>query len=392
MTLLGEDGARLIIGTKRSVEVKNELDVYALEKGIKTPCNYLLSNFFDDCGMQSANRGSFAPVVVDVMERSIHAAKAASAFTTDASVALALSPYKAFGAEVMRTKHGFLVLISPVTFSICFLYAILAVTSSQATGLMQQGRVLHGPKGTPSIDPFDWAYASHRALMSMIKEFVRTGSVDNPLCKVREARFDLLPWHYVYRVQATYEHMLDFLVLHELGHICLGHMDQMEQVRRVVPCTSISYEVSSPLPAQEEAADEFAINCLVGRGHGEELLGLFQLIQEGKGQSRELDKLWTGDTSLGRYTSALQLLKFFDVLNTEQCEKNAGIQFTNLCELNGTHPSGQHRFIKNLANQHVLELPVDHQFNPRLILDWQNYLSLDAATRSQEQIRALWPQ
>jgi len=389
LRLLGKDGARLVTGTVREAYVANELDVYASEEGLKSPCRYLLSPFFEDCGMMSEHRGSFAPVVVDVMNRSVYAAKVANAFTTDASVALAISPYSEFGAEVTRTEHGFLVLISPVTFSMCFLYAILAVTSAQATGLLHQGLVLRRPDGTPLIDPFEWAYVSHRALMSMVQEFLGSGSVADPLGKVKEARFDLLSWHYIRRVQATYEQMLDFLALHELGHICLGHMGQMEQVRRAVPSTSISYEVSSPLPAQEEAADEFALNCLVGRGHGEELLALFQLNQEA---SREQDKLWTGGTSLGRYTSALQLMKLFDVFNLEQCGENAGVGFTNICELNGTHPSGQHRFIKVLANHHVLELPAPHSFNNGPIIQWSNWVNLNAATHSQEKIREMCQQ
>ncbi|MBP4048816.1 hypothetical protein J9978_04810 [Chromobacterium violaceum] len=342
--------------------------------------------------MLSDQRGSFGPVMVDVMNRSIYAAEAANAFTTDASVALAVSPYSAFGAEVMRTEHGFLVLISPVTFSICFLYAILAVTSAQATGLMQQGLVPRSSDGIPLIDPVEWSYVSHRALMSTIREFLTCGKVADPLGKVKEARFDLLPWHYIYRVQATYEQMLDFLALHELGHICLGHMDQMELVRRVVPCTSISYEVSSPMPAQEEQADEFALSCLVSQDHdhGEELLSLFRLIEEGATQSPELDKLWMGETSLGRYTSALQLLKLFDLFDAMQCGRDTGIEFTNLCELNGTHPSGQHRFIKAWANHHLLELPVTHQFNTGPIMDWQNWVNLDAASHTQEQISTMW--
>lgn len=392
LTLLGEDGARLVTGAERAALEPNELDVYASEKGFRKPCRYLLSSHFEDCGMLSDRRGSFGPVIVDVMNRSIYAADAANAFTTDASVALAISPYKAFGAEVMRTEHGFLVLISPVTFSICFLYAILAVTSAQATGLMQQGLVPRGSDGVPLIDPVEWTYTSHRALMSTIREFLTSGKVADPLGKVKEARFDLLPWHYIYRVQATYEQMLDFLALHEIGHICLGHMDQMELVRRVVPCTSISYEVSSPMPAQEEQADEFALSCLVGRGHGEELLALFRLIEEGAGQSRELDKLWMGETSLGRYTSALQLLKLLDVFDAMQCGKDTGIEFTNLCELNGTHPSGQHRFVKAWANHSLLELPATHQFNIGPILDWQNWVNLDAASHTQEQMRTMWRQ
>ncbi len=392
LRFLGEDGVRLVTRAERATYVANELDVYASDKGLRHPCRYLLSPFFEDCGMVSEHRNGFGPAVVGVMNRSIHAAKVTNAFTTEASVALAISPYNEFGAEVMRTEHGFLVLISPVTFSMCFLYAILAVTSAQATGLFHQGLVPRGPDGVSLIDPFEWVYASHRALMSMVQEFLRSGGVADPFGKVKEARFDLLPWHYVYRVQATYEQMLDFLALHELGHICLGHMGQMEQVRRAVPCTSISYEVSSPMPAQEEAADKFALNCLVGRGHGEELLALFQLIEGGEAQSSKLDKLWTGNTSLGRYTSALQLLKLFDVFNSGQCSEGAGIEFTKPCELNGTHPSGQHRFIKAWANNHVLELPATHKFNIGSIIQWSNWVNLDAATHAQEKIRAICQQ
>lgn len=126
LTMLGDDGARLVTGDERETIEPNELDVYASEKGLRNPCRYLLSSYFEDCGMLSDRRGGFGPVIIDVMNRSIYAAEAVNAFTTDASVALSISPYKAFGAEVMRTEHGFLVLISPATFSICFLYAVLA--------------------------------------------------------------------------------------------------------------------------------------------------------------------------------------------------------------------------------------------------------------------------
>ena len=337
--------------------------------------------------MVSEQREGFAPVIVDVMSRSIHAADTANAFTTDSAVAVAISPYNDYGAEVMRTEHGFLVLISPVTFSLCFLYAMLAVTSAQATGLLQQGLVPRGPNNAPLIDPFEWAYASHRALMSMVQEFLRSGSVADPLGKVKEARFDLLPWHYVYRVQTTYEQMLDFLALHELGHICLGHMANMKQVRRVVPSSSIAYEVSSPMPKQEEEADEFAVYCLVGRGHGEELMTFVNLMEGGGSQSSKLDKQWTGGTSLGRYTSVLQLMKLFDIFDSQQVSGSAGVKFTSACELNGTHPGGQHRFIKMLANQHVLELPTSHQFNIRPIVEWSNWVNFDASARAQEEIR-----
>lgn len=390
LTLLGEDGVGLVTGAERGTLEQNQLDSYASEKGLSGPCRYLLSPHFEDCGMLSDQRDGFGPVIVDVMGRSIYAAEAANAFTTDASVALAVSPYSVFGAEVMRTKHGFLVLISPVTFSICFLYAILAVTSAQATGLMQQGLVPRASDGMPLIDPLEWSYVSHRALMSTIREFLTSGKVADPLGKVEEARFDLLPWHYIYRVQATYEQMLDFLALHELGHICLGHMSKMEFVRRVIPSTSISYEVSSPMPAQEEQADEFALSCLVGRGHGEELLGLFRLVEEGACQSPKLDKLWMGETSLGRYTSSLQLLKLLDLFDVMQCGRNTGFEFTNLCELNGTHPSGQHRFIHAWANHDLLELPATHRLNTKSIMDWQNWVNLDAASHSQEQISTMW--
>ncbi|RSU59877.1 hypothetical protein DAH51_06265 [Sphingobium yanoikuyae] len=392
LRFLGKDGARLVTGAERATYMANELDVYALEKGLRRPCRYLLSPFFEDCGMVSERRDGFGPVVVGVMSRSIHAAEDTNDFKAEASVALAISPYNEFGAEVMRTEHGFLVLISPVTFSFCFLYAILAVTSAQATGLFYQGLAARGPDDVPLIDPFEWVYASHRALMSTVQEFLKSGSVADPLGRVKEARFDLLPWHYIYRVQATYEQMLDFLALHELGHISLGHMGQMELVRRVVPSTSISYEVSSPMPAQEEAADKFSLNCLVGRGHAEELLALFHLIEEEGVQSDKLDKLWTGKTSLGRYTSALQLLKLFDIFDSGQCRKNAGFEFTDACEINGTHPSGQHRFIKGWANNHVLELQAPHQFNIGPIIQWSNWINFDASTHTQEQVRAICQQ
>lgn len=387
---LGEDGIRLVMGVEPATCMGNELDLYAKKAGLANACRYLLSPSFRDCGMLSRDRGSFAPVVTDVMNRSVSAAMAISALPSEAAVALAISPYDGFGAEVMRTEHGFLVLFSPVTFSICFLYAVLAVTSAQATGLLHQGRVPRGPDGAPLIDPFEWAYASHRALRSTVREFLESGTVADPLGKVAAARFDLLPWHYVVRAQATYEQMLDFLALHELGHICLGHMDGMEQVRRAVPSASISYEVALPMPAQEEAADEFALECLVGRGGGEELDALFDLVEKGGERSAEVDRLWTGGTSLGRYMSALQLMKLFDIFSSQQIGMDVGVTFTGACEVNGTHPAGQHRLIRMMASQRVLELPTTRRFNPGPLIQWSNWVNFDAATHTRERVRELW--
>ena len=75
LRFLGKDGARLVTGAERATYMANELDVYALEKGLRRPCRYLLSPFFEDCGMVSERRDGFGPVVVGVMSRSIHAAE-----------------------------------------------------------------------------------------------------------------------------------------------------------------------------------------------------------------------------------------------------------------------------------------------------------------------------
>lgn len=386
--LLGKDGVQLAAGTSASDDAENLLEIYAKQVGFSGPIRYLLSTKFEHCGLSNRARFNFSPVLVEVMQRCFSAMEAAHIPETESHILVALSPYKSFGAEVMRAKHGYVVLVSPVTFSLCFLFAVLAVTSAQATGLMEQGLVQRDEQGNALIDPFEWTYRSHQALGSAIQEFLENGTVLAPDEKIALARFDLLPWHYIERVQRTYEHMLDFLVLHEFGHIYLGHMRSMGTTRRVVPSTSISYEIATPLPKQEEAADDFALQCLVGTDNEGEARKIVSLLEQRDFHNPLLDKLWLGRTSIGRYTSAIQLLKLFDVFDYFLAQKSNKTTYTNLCEINATHPSGQHRFIRALFGDSNSQLPMlSRVFNRNNLLAWSNWVNLDAANHSREELR-----
>lgn len=391
--LLGAEGLRRATASFDAEKLPNILDGYAFDKGLTGSRRYLFSSVFECCGLRDSARFNMSPVLADTTRRAISAALKAEAPQGDADVLVALSPFGNFGAEVTRSEHGYLILVSPVTFSFCFLYAILAVTSAQATGLMLQERGPRDEMGKLLIDPFEWSYLSHCALGSVIQEFFETGTVFAPHEKVAAARFDLLPWQYIERIQSTYEQMLDFLVLHELGHVVLGHMRSVHTVRRIVPSTTISVDVASPLPSQEDHADDFALRCLVGVGNAEELVVLAGLLQERDPEKPELDKLWTGHTCIGRYTSTLQLLKLFERIDYHSALRSNATRLTDTCEINGTHPTGQHRFVHALGlGETLLKMPSDYVWNVGNIVSWSNWVTVDAANNSREGVRQVLEQ
>ena len=385
---LGEDGIRIATEASAPSHQENILNKYSEQCGIRGSCHYLLSSQFEQCGLLDSDRSNFSLVLAHAMSRSVTAMQTAQIPASESAVLVGLSPYKFFGAEVMKAQHGYIVLVSPVTFSFCFLFALLSVISAQATGLMEQGLVPRDENGNALIDSFNWTYCSHHALDSAVEEFMETGGILAPHEKVAFARFDLLPWHYIERVQRTYEQMLDFLILHEFGHIWLGHMGRMPAVRRAVPLTSTSYEVASPLPLQEEAADDFALKCLVAQDDPEELNKFVSLLQSGNLQSSEWDNLFLGRSSISRYTSALQLLKLFDLFDNHSVSHANKARFTNSCEINGTHPSGQHRFLRAMFGDGspAFTLSSGYRFNKSSFLSWSNWTSLRVSRRPAEDV------
>lgn len=392
LNLLGSDGMKLAIPPTSAADDVNHLQVFAQKKGLKQGWHYLLSETFEHCGLVASQRNNFTPVLHAAMCRGVQAA--GDELPSDVAVLVAPSPYRQFGAEVTCTPNGHLLMVSPSTLPFCFLYALLAVTSAQATGLLQQGSVVRGEDGQALIDPFDWACASHRALYSAIHEYLSTGTIKEPLRFVQASRFDLLGWHYIERVQRTYEQMLDFLVLHEFGHIALKHVHSAGTVRRAIPGTSIAYDAVRLLTSQEEAADDFALRCLVGPNSSAELCEIANLLDSGNTNTQELNKVWTGKTSIARYTSCLQLIKLFDVIENFQIRQQpaSGMRFTDLCQVNGTHPSGQHRLIRAIAASHeLLELPQGYYQNiTNNILDWHSFLTITEHSNDDAEVRHNW--
>lgn len=391
--LLGPNGMELAIPPTSAADDVNHLEVLAQGKGMRQGWHYLLSERFEHCGLVASKRDNFTPVLHAAMCRAMEAASDAKVPPSNGFVLVAPSPYRQFGAEVTRVPNGYLLMVSPTTFPFCFLYAILAVTSAQATGLLQQGRVVRGEDDQALIDPLEWACASHRALYSAIDEYLSTGTIEAPLSLVQSSRFDLLPWHYVERVQRTYEQMLDFLVLHEFGHIVLKHVSGAETVRRAIPGTSIAYDAVKTLTSQEEAADDFALKCLVGSNNAAELCKIADLLDSGDANTRELDKVWAGRTSIARYTSCLQMIKLFDVIESFQIrlQPESGMRLTDLCQVSGTHPSGQHRLIRAIAaSKDFLNLPEGYLFNVFNILDWQSFLNITQNNQNDADVQREW--
>lgn len=379
--LLGDEGKELLFNQLTAIEEQNILETHANKKGLDGPCRYTLSSALRGCGLFSGQNDNFTPVLYEVTQRVTKALRAAKIKNQKHDVFIGLSPYQFFGAEVTQAQNGYIVLISPITFSLCFLFSILAVTSAQASVRFGDSRNIVGEV----ISGTEWAYQSHQALTSSIHEYVTSGTILDPGSKVDFARFDILSWHYIERVQRTYEHMLDFLILHEFGHIALGHMEKMGTCLRAIPSTSISYAAGTPAPKQEEAADDFALGCLLGSKCTKEAKRIYKLLEKGNTNDPKLNDLWCGRTSIGRYSSALYLLKIFDLFDYYQ---NTPERYTDLCEIDGTHPSGQHRFIRAFfgSSSNLLTMPVDHMFNRKPLLTWQNLASLISTKRSPEEI------
>lgn len=391
LTLLGKEGLELALPAATAKYDVNHLAKFATNKGLQGHCKYLLSERFEHCGLFDDARQNITPVLHASMCRAMDAAIAANAPECDMDVLVVPSPYREFGAEVTCTPNGYLVMVSPITLPFCFLYAILAVTSAQATGLMRQALVVRDETGKEVIDPLEWVYMSHRALSDAVAEFLRTGTITAPMELIRSARFDLLPWHYTERIQRTYEQMLDFLLLHEFGHIVLNHMKGAGTVRRAIPGTTVTYEVIAQMVTQEEQADDFAVRCLVGASTAAELDEFSSLLDQGSSNLPKLDKFWAGRTSIARFTSSLQLLKLFDLIENHRINHQSGFHVTNECEIGSTHPSGQHRMIRAMAaSPNILQLPEGYKFNHGNIWDWQNLANITAWNPDKASVLRMW--
>ncbi|MCK8658927.1 hypothetical protein [Pseudomonas umsongensis] len=342
-------------------------------------CRYLLSDKFERCGLPVLPNDyvNFTNVVHSAMCEALSRAEECGLANFDAPVFLGLSPYSTFGAEVMRVNKGYLVLISPITLSFCLVYATLAISSMQALAQLPPDILEQ-----PIIERFRAICSDPRAadslsslfsLRKMIEEFSTTGTLSDPVALVKSSGFGRLHPIYYERVQATYEHFITFLVLHEFAHIDLGHMG----VNGTAGCSEHGNQVALEYrPAQEEEADDYALKALVGTDFVEELMPLLELLDAGKTSHKALDKLWAGHTAYGRYASALLLMKGFDLMDSCQVgDVDSGISFTDNCEINGSHPSGQHRFIRALMRiQDIISLPGECKVSAIPILDWSNFV------------------
>ena len=341
-------------------------------------CRYLLSVKFERCGLPATQNGyaNFSNVVHSSMCQAVFSAEQCGLANFDEPVFLGLSPYSTFGAEVMRVDKGYLVLISPVTLSFCLVYAILAISSMQAVAHIhpyileeaRQGRFRAFYSDPRAADALD----SLLALREMIEEFSKTGSLNDPVGLVKSSGFGRLHPIYHERVQATYEHFINFLVLHEFAHIELGHMNTTRQAE----CSEHSgHKELERRPSQEEEADDYALKALVGTGFREELMPLLDLLDNGNTNHKKLNKLWAGHTAHGRYASALLLMKGFEIM--DDCytgDVDSGIAFTDSCEINSSHPSGQHRFIRAWARiKDFIPLPGECSVNADAVLTWSNF-------------------
>lgn len=347
-------------------------------------CRYRLSNKFERCGMPISSNAymNFSHFIHSSMCEALSRAEECGLANFDAHVFVGLSPYSDFGAEVMRVDNGYLVLISPVTLSFCMVYAVLAVSSMQTMAQLapdileetRNGRFKQIFSDSRAAD----ALTSLQAIKTMVEEFTATGTLKDPAGLVASSGFDGVNPIYHERVQATYEHFITFLVLHEFAHIELGHMDAKDKVMRSVPAGDREYEMLNPMPLQEEEADDYALRALVGTGFREELMPLLAILEQGDTNRRELDKLWSGHTAYGRYASALLLMRVFDLMDScHLSDVDSGIAFTNSCELNGSHPSGQHRFIRAWANiRKFIPLPEEAGVSAEAILNWSNFVTV----------------
>jgi len=347
-------------------------------------CRYLLSDKFEHCGLpySSDNDMNFSHLVHYIMCNALSRAEECGLANRDETILLGLSPYSNFGAEVMRMDNGYLILISPATISFCLVYAVVAISSMQTIAQLPS-HILDDmtPEWFSSnqSDPRNAdAFVSLLTLKTMTEEFSKTGTLKDPLSLVRSSGFGKLQPIYHERVQATFEHFITFLVLHELGHIVLGHMDAKDKVMRSIPIGDKEYGILNPLPSQEEEADDYALKALVGAKYREELIPLSKIMKRGDTSHNDLNKLWSGHTALGRYTSALLLMKSFDLLDTCYAkDADSGISFTNLCEVNTSHPSGQHRFGKAWCQiQKYIPLPEEYGIDATHILKWSNAVTL----------------
>lgn len=359
----------------------NALLEYA--KGHKHRCRYLLSGTFERCGipMHDGEYGNFSHVMSSAMHSALSRAEECELANFDSEILLGLSPYSSFGAEVVRVDSGYLVLISPVTFSFCFLYAILAIASMQAVGQLDPKILdtgLSGLKERLASDPeSNNTLQSLSAIKLMFDEFAISGTIKDPLALVAMSGFNTLHPIYLERVQATYEHFIVFLVLHEFAHVALGHMTSVNKVQRVIPESETTYSVMHPLPKQEEEADNFALKALVGKDYQPEMLAIAAHLEKGETNHPELNKLWSGHTAYGRYTSATLMLKSFDLMDFfNMRDAEAGIAHTDNCEINHSHPSGQHRFIHAYCSmKDFISMPEGKEFSPKAVLYWSNFVT-----------------
>ncbi len=374
LALVGQAGLLSLVDPHQDIEEVNGF----LQYMDPAHCRYLLSVKFERCGLPVSQNGyvNFSNVVHSTMCRALFSAEQCGLANFDRPIFLGLSPYSTFGAEVMRVEKGYLVLISPVTLSFCLVYAILAISSMQAVAHIppdileeaSQGRFgafCSDPRAADALD-------SLLALREMIVEFSTTGTLSNPVGLVKSSGFGRLHPIYYERVQATYEHFITFLVLHEFAHVELGHMNTSSQAECSEHC---DHEELERRPNQEEEADDYALKALVGTDFREELMPLLELLDAGKTSHKELNKLWAGHTAYGRYASALLLMKGFEMMdNYYSGDVDSGISFTDSCEINSSHPSGQHRFIRAWARiKDFIPLPGECRVNADAILNWSNF-------------------
>lgn len=341
-------------------------------------CRYLLSEKFERCGLPVSPNDymNFTNVVHSAMCDALSRAEECGLANFDAPVFLGLSPYSTFGAEVMLADKGYLVLISPVTLSFCMVYATLAISSMQALAQLPRDVLEEQPSGESIKALFSDPRAANAvsslfALRRMIEEFSITGTLSDPVELIKSSGFSRLHPIYHERIQATYEHFIVFLVLHEFAHIDLGHMGRPN---KVCFADAVGQARSDYRPAQEEEADDYALRALVGTGYVEELVPLLEVLEAGDTNNRALDKFWAGHTAYGRYASALLLMKGFELMDRCQVDDgDSGVSFTDNCEINGSHPSGQHRFIRALTRiQNMIPLPGDCKISGVPLLNWSN--------------------
>lgn len=388
IALMGEGKLRSLADPSRGGEGVNAFLQYMGEER----CRYMLSSRFECCGMpvSLSDYMNFSNFVFSAMSEAVSRAEECGLANFDAQVLVGLSPYSDFGAEVMRVDSGYLVLISPVTLSFCMVYSILAVSSMQAIAQLAPGLLDELSRGQleklESDSCVAGALTSLRTLNEMVEEFAVTRTLRDPVGLVASSGFGNLHPIYHERVQAVYEHFITFLVLHEFAHIDLGHMGAENKVMRSVPLGDKEYAMLDPLPLQEEQADDYALRALVGTKFRDELLPLFEILAQGDANHKELNKLWAGHTAYGRYVSALLLMRGFDLMDSYYLrDSGSGIAFTNNCEINGSHPSGQHRFIRAWAKiQDLIPLPEVGGVNADSILNWSNFITVVSMQRKEE--------